>query len=160
MQYRRATLSDLESVLELTLALAADQRDAGSRIDPSASEAAFRERLARSIVDGGVTVAETDGEVVGVVTYRRLADGLLRDDQVGLVEYLYVEPAHRGAGVGARLLDRAEAVLADRGVDVVELEVLAANTEAVSFYREHGYGDHRHRLAKRLSHAVESDESE
>lgn len=156
MHVRSAELNDLEAVLAGVLDLAREQTDFGSRLDDDASEPVLRDRLANRILDGGVVVAEDAGDIVGIATYYQTSDGLVRVDAVGVVEYLYVSPAHRGAGIGTALLDRVEVQLAGRGVEVVELEVLAENEEAMAFYQERGYHPHRHRVAKR----IDTDRSE
>ncbi len=150
MHYRAATLSDLEAVLAVVEELASEQVAVGSRIDPAGSSEAFRDRLARQIVDGGVIVAEEADELVGLVTFSRLSDALTRTESVGIVQYLYVDPERRRTGIGETLLRRAEEALTDAGVAVVELEVLAENEAALAFYEANGYGQHRHRLAKPL----------
>lgn len=150
MHYRAATLSDLEAVLAVVEALASEQVTVGSRIDPAGSSEAFRDRLARQIVDGGVIVAEEADELVGLVTFSRLSDALTRTESVGIVQYLYVDPDRRRDGIGETLLGHAEEALADAGVTAVELEVLAENEAALAFYEACGYGHHRHRLAKSI----------
>lgn len=52
---------------------------------------------------------------------------------------LAVSDAHRGAGIGARLLDWAEARTADGGCDRLSLHVWADNTRAVNFYKARGF---------------------
>lgn len=151
MHTRLATLNDLEAVAAAITALATEQRAAGSLIDPTASAAELRRWLAERIVGEGVIVAESSGTVVGVVTCSPLRDGLRRTEPVGIVEYLHVDPEHRDEGIGSDLLRRAEEHLADRGVAVVELEVLTDNEEARRFYTAQGYRPRRLRLAKWLT---------
>jgi amino-acid N-acetyltransferase len=50
------------------------------------------------LVDARLFVAEEDGEVVGAI-------GFERHGSAGLLRSLVVDPAHRGAGLGAFLLD-------------------------------------------------------
>ena len=50
---------------------------------------------------------------------------------------LWVEPAHRSAGVGSRLLREFEAHAARRGCDTYYLTTLSF--QAPGFYRKHGY---------------------
>jgi GNAT superfamily N-acetyltransferase len=61
----------------------------------------------------------------------------------GIVRDLYVVSGRRGEGIGSRLLDHAEATLRDRGVDVVAVEAVAGNDDAVRFYERRGYRPHR-----------------
>jgi ribosomal protein S18 acetylase RimI-like enzyme len=96
-----------------------------------------------------------DWGFVGFVTFSTSGGGYEMDVTRGSVENLFVRPSARGEGVGASLLSAAEDALADRGVDVVSLEVLAANARAREFYDREGYGEHRVVVEKRVD--VETD---
>lgn len=79
-------------------------------------------------------VAEEDDEIVG------FAELTVSDaTDVGAIQWLHVDPAHRGEGVGSELLDAAESELLERGVARVEGAVLAANVDGINFYEDHGY---------------------
>lgn len=151
MRYRPAELSDHDTVVDTWRALAEEQRDHGSRIDPERSRPAIGAHLASLIVDGNVVVAEADGDVVGVVVYSRRDGPLVRTEAVGVVEYLYVEPDRRGEGIGSTLLERAEDALAEMGVTAVDVGALADNDAAIAFYERAGYRGHRRRFTKSLA---------
>lgn len=73
------------------------------------------------------------------------------DGHRGWVYSLAVDPAHRRRGVGAALLRRLEALLAERGCPKVNLQVRATNAAAVGFYEKLGYVVEGHvSLGKRL----------
>jgi GNAT superfamily N-acetyltransferase len=82
-------------------------------------------------------VAERDGVVVGCALWFlnfstwRGVHGLYLED-------LYVQPAHRGAGIGRALLARLAAVCAERGLARLEWAVLNWNTPTIGFYRSLG----------------------
>ena len=57
---------------------------------------------------------------------------------VGYVDDLYVRPESRGQGVASALADRAEAWMAESGVEAVELHVLLENPTAAAFWRSRG----------------------
>jgi GNAT superfamily N-acetyltransferase len=54
------------------------------------------------------------------------------------LEDLYVQPAHRGAGLGRALLARLAAVCAERGLARLEWAVLDWNTPSIGFYHALG----------------------
>jgi len=54
------------------------------------------------------------------------------------LEDLYVQPAHRGGGIGRALLARLAAVCAERGLARLEWAVLDWNTPSIGFYRTLG----------------------
>lgn len=82
-------------------------------------------------------VAELDGGVVGCALWFlnfstwRGVHGLYLED-------LYVQPAHRGSGIGRALLARLAAVCAERGLARLEWAVLDWNTPSIGFYRTLG----------------------
>jgi GNAT superfamily N-acetyltransferase len=82
-------------------------------------------------------VAEVDGVVVGCALWFlnfstwRGVHGLYLED-------LFVQPAHRGAGLGRALLARLAAVCAERGLGRLEWAVLDWNAPSIGFYRALG----------------------
>jgi ribosomal protein S18 acetylase RimI-like enzyme len=77
-------------------------------------------------------VLELDGRVVGSVMAGY-------EGHRGWVNYLAVDPAHRGEGFGALLMAEAERVLAQAGCPKINLQVRAANAHVVGFYQHLGY---------------------
>jgi ribosomal protein S18 acetylase RimI-like enzyme len=75
-------------------------------------------------------VAERDGEVVGFV-----------DWEGDFVNALHVLAAHARTGVGAALMDVAEAEIAAAGFTAVRLETDTFNTRSQAFYRARGYAE-------------------
>lgn len=150
MQFRTATLSELDAVYELVLRLAESQRAMASRLDLKDNPLSLRLHLARQLVDDGVIIALDGAQLIGVVTFHRLDDSLGRTESIGLIEHLFVDADHRDRGIGGTLLEHAEQALIDRGVSIVELEVMAVNTDAWRFYETRGYRPHRIRLSKRV----------
>jgi len=134
---------EADAVADLWVALASEQRPHGSHVDPDANHDAIRESMARHAVDGGLTVARDGDDIVGFVRFDVERGALVQDRVRGVVRDIYVVPARRDEGIGARLLDAAEAALRGRGVTVVALEALAANADAIRFYERQGYRRHR-----------------
>jgi hypothetical protein len=54
------------------------------------------------------------------------------------LEDLYVQPAHRGQGIGAALLERLAALAVERGCGRFEWSVLDWNADAIRFYERMG----------------------
>jgi ribosomal protein S18 acetylase RimI-like enzyme len=97
-----------------------------------AAAAAFRweDRPGAYVRERGLRfwVAERDGEVVGLV-----------DWDADFVNALHVRSAHARTGVGARLMDRAEAAIARAGFSAARLETDTFNTRSRAFYAARGY---------------------
>jgi N-acetylglutamate synthase-like GNAT family acetyltransferase len=98
---------------------------------------------AAEIKSKDVWVAEDDGAIVGVVVVRLEADHVFVDN-------VAVHPAAQGGGLGGRLLERAEELAAERGVNEIRLLTnvrMTANRdmyahlgwEETEIRHEHGY---------------------
>ncbi len=89
-----------------------------------------------------LAVAEEEGVLLGFVCAgtRRVGGEYLCEGQgaVGYVDDLYVRPESRGQGIASALADRAEAWMAESGVEAVELHVLLENPTAAAFWRSRG----------------------
>jgi GNAT superfamily N-acetyltransferase len=82
-------------------------------------------------------VAEVGGEIVAFALYFTNFSTFLA--QPGLyLEDLYVQPAHRGKGVGEALLARLGKLAVERGYGRFEWSVLDWNENAIRFYQRMG----------------------
>ena len=82
-------------------------------------------------------VGEVNGEVVAFALFFTNFSTFL--GQPGLyLEDLYVQPAHRGAGIGRALLERLGALAVERGCGRFEWSVLDWNRPAIAFYEKMG----------------------
>lgn len=79
-------------------------------------------------------VAEEGGEALGCVALARL-------DGYGEVKSLWVDPARRGAGTGAALMDALERLARAQGIAVLRLETGDDLWEARRLYRRHGFAE-------------------
>ena len=82
-------------------------------------------------------VAEVDGVVVGCALWF-LNFSTWRGVHGVYLEDLYVQPAHRGAGLGRALLAALAAVCVERGLGRLEWAVLDWNAPSIAFYRALG----------------------
>jgi putative acetyltransferase len=89
------------------------------------------EHLAPGI--GTFLVARDGGQAVGCGALRRL------DEATAEVKRMYVEPAARGRGVGAVVLERLEAAARELGVEKLVLETGIYQAEAIALYRRAGF---------------------
>ena len=80
---------------------------------------------------GRVTVAEVDGEVVGIASVGP------HENHLALWK-LYVLPEHQGRGIGSALLDSVVA-RATEDYPQIRLSYLDGNTSAEGFYRSRGF---------------------
>jgi ribosomal protein S18 acetylase RimI-like enzyme len=57
----------------------------------------------------------------------------------GWINYLAVDPSHRRQGLGTRLMDEAEGLLAERGCPKINLQIRSDNADVIAFYGALGY---------------------
>jgi ribosomal protein S18 acetylase RimI-like enzyme len=63
------------------------------------------------------------------------------DGRRGYLYHLIVESAHRGRGIGSRLVELCIAALKRAGIDKCHLFVFNSNEEAIEFYRDRGWSE-------------------
>lgn len=82
-------------------------------------------------------VCEQDGAIIGFALFFHNYSTFLARPGIYL-EDLYVEPDHRGRGVGKALLARLAAITVERECGRLEWSVLNWNTPAIAFYEAIG----------------------
>jgi len=83
--------------------------------------------------NGVFLLAIADGEPAGLGGVRHL------NTDVAEVKSMYVAPAHRGTGVGRRILARLDEIAEEHGCSAVRLDTSDYLTPAVGLYRSAGY---------------------
>lgn len=93
-------------------------------------------------------VASEDDALTGFVTVAIEAGAPGRlPERHATIGYLYVDPGHRGSGLGRKLFDAARAWAADQeGIEHLEMSVLAGNKAAEGFWRSLGFSPFIERL--------------
>ncbi|WP_419503215.1 GNAT family N-acetyltransferase [Candidatus Allofournierella excrementavium] len=140
---RSATQNDYapaEAIMEQVQDLHADWRPDVYRAGATVLTPDYFDELVRA---GQVLVYEEKGSVAGVVIFReRQAGGPVKMERKTLyIDSIAVDEAHRGRGIGRRLLDECKAIARNRGCCGLELQVNAANARAMKLYREYGFGE-------------------
>ena len=95
-------------------------------------------------------VAEVEGRAVGFALYFATFSTFLCKPGLYLVD-LFVEPAHRGSGIGKALLKRLAAITVERGGGRFEWRVLDWNEPSIRFYEGLGATLLREWLLARLT---------
>jgi GNAT superfamily N-acetyltransferase len=102
-----------------------------------ASEADVREHVFGANPVAEVLLAYWDEEAVGFALYFRNFSTFLGQPGIYL-EDLFVDPPHRGKGIGKALLARLAKIAAERGYGRLDWAVLDWNTPSIEFYRSLG----------------------
>jgi ribosomal protein S18 acetylase RimI-like enzyme len=121
------------------------------------AESSWKSRLRwyrRLLADGGsYLTAEDGGQLIGYAMVG-IEDG--PDDTfevnggVAEIVSLIVTRGRRSNGVGQALLEAAERLAHDRGIDTVKVAVMSGNAPAQRFYESHGYSVEESVLYRRL----------
>ncbi|WP_336133787.1 GNAT family N-acetyltransferase [Natronomonas amylolytica] len=143
-----ADSDDAETMADLWVALAADQRAYGSHLDPEANRDRMVEVMLQQVVADTAFVARDGDRIVGFVTFGRESETFEQDLVRGQIHNVFVREGRRGEGIGTDLLSAAEERLVAMGVDSIALQAMATNERARAFYHRHGYRPHRIELEK------------
>ncbi len=131
---RSAGPSDAMTLHRLVVALATYEKE------PDAVEATpqdYRRQLEAAQPPFECLLAEVEGEAVGFALF--FPNYSTWQGRQGLyLEDLFVQPEHRGCGIGRALFRRLAVIAAERGYGRVEWKVLHWNTLAIDFYRALG----------------------
>jgi ribosomal protein S18 acetylase RimI-like enzyme len=123
---RIATEDDVPLVRALWDEFNAEIPDAPWR-DPDADD--DFEDVERELPKGGVLLADDDGVAVVRTTGSRTAE----------LYFVHVRPRARRAGVASALVREAARIARERGLEMIELHVLAANASARTVYERWGF---------------------
>ena len=130
---RPATVGDVPRLAELVDAAYGHYVERmGTRPRPMTDD------YAEVVRDLDVTVAERDGEIIGLVALGSDEEGFLCDN-------VAVDPAHQGTGVGRLLLTHAEAEARHAGFDSIYLYTHELMTENRALYERNGYEEYDRR---------------
>lgn len=149
MQVRYARLIDIPKIEALYEQLFEAMAEIQPKyIQPDRQDRAYiKELIVRKDTD--ILVAQMADEVIGFLAIQKAKT----PDYAGLRAYHYafivdtvVHKAHRGKGVGTKLLASAKHWAQERKVDYMELTVIAENTHAIRLYERDGYGITSHTM--------------
>lgn len=85
-----------------------------------------------------VWIADLDGEVIGMCSLQVLIS-TAEGGEVGLIEDVIIDAAHRGRGIGQHMLQSLETWARERGLTRLQLLADTHNRGALSFYERHGW---------------------
>jgi GNAT superfamily N-acetyltransferase len=131
---RPATRADVPVLLELIGDLAAYER---ARSEVEIDEEMLTRALFGPEPSAFARVGTLDGAVVGMALYYRSFSTWTGRPGIYL-EDLYVQPEHRGSGIGKALLASLARLAVEEGWARLEWSVLDWNTPAIDFYRSIG----------------------
>jgi ribosomal protein S18 acetylase RimI-like enzyme len=145
MIIRRAVAADMPAIGRLGALLVSTHHEYDPlRFIPVTPETprGYAEFLGSQLADPDVIVlvAEDAGDVIGYA-YGSIEgmDWMALRGPAGALQDIIVDPAHRGGGVGRRLLDAVLAALSERGAPRVVLSTAARNEAAQRLFESAGF---------------------
>ncbi|MHC3438254.1 GNAT family N-acetyltransferase [Natrialbaceae archaeon A-gly3] len=140
MDIREATGDDIERIRSIAHdSLRSSYTDflPGETID-SAVEQWYGDEAFADLLEGDdalVLVAEDDGDPIAFSQSELVGEG----HTIGQILWLHVDPDHRGAGTGVRMLVRTREELLEAGAEEIRGVVLEDNELGNEFYENHGF---------------------
>jgi len=140
---REARENDVEGLVDLVVRL----KRLNSEFDPLFSARndcveRAREYLISAIRDNKnhlVLVAEDAGKIVGILK-ADIRERLFYSPTIeGAIVDFYVMPEYRRKGLGRQILDKAIAILRERGAQLITAEFPTQNQIAINFYNKMGF---------------------
>ncbi|MBC6493567.1 GNAT family N-acetyltransferase [Microbacterium sp. 4-7] len=96
------------------------------------------ERL-RTLLGGTSTFAVLGGDPAVGLALVTLRPNVWSEGPVALLDEMYVEPAHRGGGVGGAVLRHMVEICRELGVAAIEINVDESDAAAMRYYERHGF---------------------
>ncbi len=144
IRHTRVMTSEIETPRIATVAEAQEVAGLLDRFNrefdtPSPGPAVLTARLKRLLSGPDVVALLAGDPAVALLTLR---PNVWCEGSVALLDELYVVPAQRRRGIGAVLLKAAEAVVRERGGELLEINVDGEDADARRFYERYGYTNH------------------
>jgi len=94
-----------------------------------------------------VLVALDNGKVVGLsIAQVRKSSPAFKRGRFGFIDEMAVKAEYRRRGVGTQILEKILDWFKSRNIDMVELDIAAANQVGYPFWKKHGFRAYLHRL--------------
>ena len=136
MRLRRLEPTEVEPLRELRLRALHQSPEAFAETYEEARDRPLQDWASWAADESRVIVVAIDGERwVGMVACRRL------EPDSSWLTALWVDPAVRGKGLGARLIEAAAEWATEQGAAAVELSVTTNNQAAATLYTRAGFAE-------------------
>lgn len=93
----------------------------------------------RTLLGGTSTFAVLGGDPAVGLALVTLRPNVWSEGPVALLDEMYIEPAHRGGGVGGAVLRHMVEICRELGVAAIEINVDESDAAAMRFYERHGF---------------------
>ncbi len=137
-----AKSEELERVSHLWLLLAGDEEGSEGSIILNEENRKRWMNFAKKLLEQGrgrVKIAIVEGNPIGFIFYTWSSNPLETHKKFGKIYDLFVMKEYRNRGVGTALLKSAIEDLKTHGVEIICVEVLSKNINAISLYEKFGF---------------------
>jgi RimJ/RimL family protein N-acetyltransferase len=147
---RKATTNDLDILLRFEQGVINAER----HFDPTLKGEPTRYYDLQEMISAPhieLLVAEVNGELVGS-GYARIESSkpYLQHSKHAYLGFMYVEPAHRGKGINALIIQALEKWILLKGLNEVRLDVYHLNESAIKAYEKAGFSRHMIEMRKEI----------
>lgn len=101
--------------------------------------AAVLERRLRSLLRSSTTFAIVAGRPAVAIALVTVRSNVWYEGSVALLDELYVVPPLRGHGIGSAVMNELHSIARAGTIELIEVNVDEADTDAARFYERHGY---------------------
>jgi len=141
---RKATIDDLEHILALNKKLFEYEAGFTGEFNQEwtcsqAGQEFFKTRLENENVFA--LIAEEDSSVLGYILVRIQETAFRKRNLIAEVEHLFIQEEMREKGVGTMLMEEIKKILRSKNVPRLKVQALSKNTNAISFYKKHGFSE-------------------
>ena len=144
MKIVSASKEDIKRVSNLWLIFVQDPDGSDLNIIPSEENRKRWINFVESLIEsnsGELDFAIEDGEPVGYILYSWRVTPLKTKKKVGTIYDLFVLREYRGRGIGSSLMKGAIDNLKNHNVEIVRINVLSRNINAIHLYEKFGFRD-------------------
>ncbi len=136
-QIREAKKGDLDDIVSLEIS---SLGPIWTEDDVEYDEGCVRAFIEEAFDQERMVVFDDDGDILGFLHSRSFED-VVTGKLIREILTLTINPAHFGEGIGGKLIEYEREDAAQKGVDVVKLEVLSSNERAMQFYQKEGFSE-------------------
>jgi len=137
MEIREAVKGDLDEVVSLEIA---SLGPVWTENEVDYDEGQVRDFVEKALDHDRMIVYDDAGDILGFLHSRSFED-IVTGKLIREILTLTIHPDHFGEGIGGKLIEYEREDAAERGVDVVKLEVLSSNERAIKFYQKEGFSE-------------------